>query len=45
MSASASDQVQVEQEYRAALAGNPFDLKAECRLGEIALRASDLQAA
>jgi len=40
-----ADQEQVEKEYRAALADNPFDQKAECRLGEIALRASDLESA
>ena len=45
LSASASDQEQVEKEYQAALADNPFDEKAECRLGEIALRASDLESA
>jgi tetratricopeptide (TPR) repeat protein len=33
----------VEKEYRAALAGNPFDEKAECRLAEIAARRSDLK--
>jgi Flp pilus assembly protein TadD len=43
LSASASDQEQVEKEYQAALADNPFDEKALCRLGEIALRASDLE--
>jgi len=45
LSPSASDQEQVEKEYRAALSDNPFDEKAECRLGEIALRAGDLPAA
>jgi tetratricopeptide (TPR) repeat protein len=44
-SPSASDQAEVEREYKAALADNPFDGKAECRLGEIALRASDLKGA
>ncbi len=44
-SPSPSDQAQVEREYKAALADNPFDGKAECRLGEIALRASDLKGA
>jgi predicted Zn-dependent protease len=42
---SAADQAEVEREYKAALADNPFDGKAECRLGEIALRASDLKGA
>ena len=40
-----ADQEQVEKEYRAALADNPFDEKSEVRLGDIALRASDLPAA
>jgi tetratricopeptide (TPR) repeat protein len=43
LSTSAADQDEVEKEYRAALADNPFDEKAECRLGDIALRAADLQ--
>jgi Flp pilus assembly protein TadD len=45
LSESPADQEQVEKEYRAALSDNPFDEKAECRLGEIALRASDLETA
>src|SRR5260370_24418993 len=45
LSSSPADQDQVEKEYRAALSDNPFDEKAECRLGEIALRAADLQGA
>ena len=45
LSSSAADQEQVEKEYRAALSDNAFDEKAECRLGEIALRAGDLQGA
>jgi tetratricopeptide (TPR) repeat protein len=45
LSSSPADQGQVEKEYRAALTNNPFDEKAECRLGEIALRAADLQGA
>lgn len=45
LSSSASDQEEVEKQYRAALADNPFDEKAECRLGDIALRGSDLPAA
>jgi tetratricopeptide (TPR) repeat protein len=45
LSSSASDQEEVEKQYRAALSDNPFDEKAESRLGEIALRASDLPGA
>jgi cytochrome c-type biogenesis protein CcmH/NrfG len=45
LSEALADQEQVEKEYRAALADNPFDEKAECRLGDIALRASDLESA
>jgi tetratricopeptide (TPR) repeat protein len=45
LSSSAADQEQVEKEYQAALSDNPFDEKAECRLGDIALRASDLESA
>jgi Flp pilus assembly protein TadD len=45
LSTSPADQEQVEKEYQAALSDNPFDEKAECRLGEIALRASELEAA
>src|SRR5207302_10875664 len=45
LSASSSGQEPVEKEYQAALADNPFDEKAECRLGEIALRTSDLTSA
>jgi tetratricopeptide (TPR) repeat protein len=45
LSPSSTDQEQVEKEYRAALSDNPLDEKAECRLGEIALRAADLQSA
>jgi tetratricopeptide (TPR) repeat protein len=44
-SASRADQEEAEQEYKAALAVNPFDEKAECRLGEIAARRSDLKEA
>jgi tetratricopeptide (TPR) repeat protein len=43
LSTSAADRDQVEKEYQAALAENPFDEKAESRLGEIALRESDLE--
>jgi tetratricopeptide (TPR) repeat protein len=43
LSTSPSDQEQVEKEYQAALSANPFDEKAECRLGEIALSGSDLE--
>ena len=44
-SSSRSDQDEAEQEYKAALAANAFDEKAECRLGEIAARRSDLKEA
>ncbi len=42
---SASAQAEAEKEYKAALAGNPFDEKSESRLGDIALRRSDLKSA
>ena len=45
LSTDASEQEQVEKEYQAALAENPFDSKAETGLGEIALKASDLDSA
>jgi cytochrome c-type biogenesis protein CcmH/NrfG len=45
LSTDPSDQQQVEKEYQAALAENPFDGKAETRLGDPALRSSDLDAA
>lgn len=38
-------QSEAEKEYKAALAGNPFDEKSESRLGDIALRRSDLKSA
>ncbi len=38
-----ADQEEVEKEYKAALADNPFDEKSECRLGEIASQRSDLK--
>jgi cytochrome c-type biogenesis protein CcmH/NrfG len=44
-SASKTDQSQVEREYEAALAADPMDVKTECRLGELAFRASNLKAA
>jgi tetratricopeptide (TPR) repeat protein len=40
-----SDRGEVEKEYKAALAANPFDEKSECRLGEIAARQSDSKTA
>jgi tetratricopeptide (TPR) repeat protein len=40
-----AEQEQVEKEYQAALKDNPFDEKSEVRLGDIALRNSDLAAA
>ena len=42
---SAEAQAEAEKEYKAALAGNPFDEKSECRLGDIAVRRSDLKTA
>ncbi len=39
-----ADREQVEREYKAALAANPFDEKSECRLGDIAARQSDFKA-
>jgi Tfp pilus assembly protein PilF len=36
---------EAEKEYKAALAGNPFDEKSECRLGDIALRRPDMKTA
>jgi Tfp pilus assembly protein PilF len=42
---SPSAQAEAEKEYKAALAGNPFDEKSESRLGDIALRRSDLKSA
>jgi tetratricopeptide (TPR) repeat protein len=40
-----SDRKQAEQEYRQSLEGNPMDVRAECRLGEIALNRSDVKEA
>jgi tetratricopeptide (TPR) repeat protein len=45
LSTNPADQEQVEKEYQAALAENPADEKAETRLGDIALRTSDLDSA
>lgn len=42
-SPAASDRDEVENEYKAALAANPFDEKSECRLGELSSRLSDPQ--
>lgn len=42
---SAAAQSEAEKEYKAALAGNPFDEKSECRLGDIAMRRSDAKSA
>jgi Tfp pilus assembly protein PilF len=42
---STAAQAEAEKEYKAALAGNPFDAKSESRLGDIALRRSDLKSA
>jgi tetratricopeptide (TPR) repeat protein len=38
-----TDQEEAQGEYKKALSDNPFDEKAECRLGEIAARQSDLK--
>jgi tetratricopeptide (TPR) repeat protein len=45
LSTNAAAQEQVEKEYQAALKENPADEKAETRLGDIALRTSDLDSA
>ena len=45
LSENQAGQAEVENEYKAALAENPFDAKAEVRLGDIALRKPDLEAA
>lgn len=42
---SPRDQAQAETEYRKALTENPRDERAECRLGSIELKRSNLQAA
>ncbi len=42
---SAAAQAEAEKEYKLALAINPFDEKSESRLGDIALRRSDLKSA
>jgi tetratricopeptide (TPR) repeat protein len=36
---------EAENEYKAALAANPLDEQSECRLGDIAIQANDLEAA
>lgn len=36
---------EAESEYKAALAANPLDEQSECRLGDIAIRDNDLEAA
>jgi tetratricopeptide (TPR) repeat protein len=38
-------QQEAENEYKAALAASPLDEQSECRLGDIAIRANDLEAA
>jgi tetratricopeptide (TPR) repeat protein len=43
ISSSAADREEAAKEYRAALASNPADEKSECRLGEIALRGSQVK--
>jgi len=42
---SPAEQAQAEGEYRKALADNPWDERAECRLGSIELQRSNLQRA
>jgi tetratricopeptide (TPR) repeat protein len=42
---SSSAQNEAEQQYKAALASNPFDEKSVCRLGDIAVRRSDFKTA
>jgi len=42
---SAAAREEAEKEYKAALAGNPFDEKSVCRLGDIASKRSDLKGA
>jgi tetratricopeptide (TPR) repeat protein len=44
-SSSPSEKEQAEKEYETALAQNPFDEKAECRLGRIAAGRSDMKSA
>jgi tetratricopeptide (TPR) repeat protein len=44
-SSQPADRDEVEKEYRAALAANPYDEKSECRLGDIAAHQSDLKGA
>src|SRR6202522_4405599 len=39
------DQQEAESQYKAALASNPLDEQSECRLGDIAIRDNDLEAA
>jgi cytochrome c-type biogenesis protein CcmH/NrfG len=44
-SSSATDRAEAEKEYKAALAENPFDEKSLCKLGDIAMRRSDMNTA
>ena len=44
-SSDPADRAEVKAEYKAALQANPFDERAQCRLGEIAAHESELQAA
>ncbi len=44
-SSSAMRQQEAEREYKAALALNPSDEKSECRLGDVAMRRSELNSA
>jgi tetratricopeptide (TPR) repeat protein len=42
---TAASRQEAESEYKAALAANPLDEQSECRLGDLAFRANDLEAA
>jgi tetratricopeptide (TPR) repeat protein len=44
-SSSATDQSEAEKEYKIALQLNPFDEKSTCRLGDLAAKRSETQAA
>jgi tetratricopeptide (TPR) repeat protein len=42
---TAASRQEAESEYKAALTANPLDEQSECRLGDLAFRANDLEAA
>lgn len=44
-SGTVENKQEAESEYKAALVSNPFDEQSDCRLGEIALQANDIEAA